>query len=467
MKILGSGKGLQTKARMENCMKKDTRKRHAAAAAVVLGSIIFYLIGYWQDGVIITPDSDSYLMMQADREPLYCIFLWLMRELFGHDIYLDAAVVVQCVLAGIATAVFTLSLKKRFDLNRIVTFLVWAIQCGLTFLNRYVAHRKYSYFNSIRTEALAYSLYLFLILGLLAILYDKSREGVVLSLIWAVVLTSIRKQMVVAFGLIFLAVLYAWWKNKGWKKALLYAALFVALGLGSTRLIDCTYNYVCRGVFTMHTGDSSFILGNELYAANEGMAERITDDVNRAIFLEILARADAEEYNIQYAGEGWYGLQDHYSMSYDRIKFDIVMPVIREYQDSVGMAETDREDNYNAIAGTIMKEILRPCVPDLFKIFAVNVISGFITTLLKVHPVLNVVAPFLYAAYIALFVWLAAKGSYKKENSSLLFAALVMTALVATIILTSATIYCQMRYMLYNTGLFYQAGLIMLHEALR
>ena len=114
-----------------------------------------------------------------------------------------------------------------------------------------------------------------------------------------------------------------------------------------------------------------------------------------------------------------------------------------------------------------MKEILKPCAPDLFKIFAVNVISGFITTLLKVHPVLNVVAPFLYAAYIALFVWLAAKGSYKTEHSSLLFAALVMTALVATIILTSATIYCQVRYMLYNTGLFYQAGLIMLHEALR
>lgn len=448
-------------------MKNDTRKRQAAALAVALASIVFYLIWYWQDGVIITPDSDSYLTMQADREPLYCIFLWLMRKIFGNRIYLEVTVVAQCVLAGIATAVFTLSLKKRFRLNRIVSFCVWGIQCGLTFLNRYVAHRRYSYFSSIRTEALAYSFYLFLILGLLAILYDKSIRGVLISLIWAVVLTSIRKQMLVAFGLMFLAIIYAWRKDKGWKKAVLYATLIVILGLGSTRLIDCTYNYVCRGTFTAHTGDSSFILGNELYAANEEMAQQITDDVNRAIFLEILARADAEEYNIQYAGEGWYGLQTHYSMSYDRIKFDIVMPVIREYQDSVGMAEADREDSYNAIAGTIMKEILIPCVPDLFQIFAVNVISGFITTLLKVHPVLNIVALFLYAAYIALFIWLAAKGSYKTEHSALLFAALVMTALVATIILTSATIYCQMRYMLYNTGLFYQAGLIMLYEALQ
>ncbi len=108
-----------------------------------------------------------------------------------------------------------------------------------------------------------------------------------------------------------------------------------------------------------------------------------------------------------------------------------------------------------------------PCLPDLLRIFAVNVISGLITTVLKVHPVLNVVAMLLYLAYIGLFLWLVKKGSYHKADTSLLFAALVMISLVATIVLTSATIYCQMRYMLYNTGLFYQAGLIMLYEALR
>lgn len=446
-------------------MKNDRKKQQAAVAAVVLVSVLFYLIWYRHDGVVLTPDSDSYITMQADREPGYCFYLWLMRAFFGRKIYLDAAAVLQCIIAGIATAVFTLSLKKRFLLNNIISFGIWGIQCGLTLLNRFVAQRGYSYFNSIRTEALAYSFYLFLILGLLAILYDKSRKGIVASLIWAVVLTSIRKQMLVSFGLIFLAIAYAWWKDKGWKKAIVYSMVIVLLGLGSTRLIDCTYNFAFRGIFTAHTGDSSFILGNEIYVADKEMAEQISTDTNRAIFLEILARCDENEYNIQYAGDGWYGLQDHYSLSYDRIKFDVVMPVIREYQDSIGMTEASREDSYNAIAGAIMKEILMPCVPDLLKIFAVNVISGLITTVLKVHPILNVVSFILYAAYIALFIRLAAKGSYHRPRTSLLFAALVMIALVATIVLTSATIYCQMRYMLYNTGLFYQAGLVMLYEA--
>lgn len=448
-------------------MKNDTRKRQAAAAAVVLVSVLFYLIWYLHDGVVLTPDSDSYITMQADREPGYCFYLWLMRLVFGNKICLDAAVVLQCIIAGISTAAFTLSLKKRFRLNNIISSGVWGIQCGLTLLNRFVAQRGYSYFNSIRTEALAYSFYLFLILGLLAVLYDRSGKGILASLFWAVVLTSIRKQMLVSFELIFLAVIYAWRKDKGWKKAVLYAAVFVFLGLGSTRLLDCAYNFAYRGVFTAHTGDSSFILGNELYVANADMAETISDDTNREIFREILARCDADGYNIQYAGDGWYGLQDHYSMSYDRIKFDVVMPVIREYQDNIGMPQAEREDSYNAIAGAVMKEILMPCAPDLFRIFAVNVISGLITTVLKVHPTLNIIALFLYLAYIALFILLVKKGAYQKADTSLLFAALTMTALVATIVLTSATIYCQMRYMLYNTGLFYQAGLVMLYEALK
>lgn len=448
---------------------KITMKQQAAVVSLVIISILFYLIWYFKDGVIITPDSESYIIMQADREPGYCLYLWLVRIIFGNKLYLEAAVVVQCIIAGVSTAVFTLSLRRRFRLPAVISFGIWFIQCGLTLLNRFVAQRGYSYFNSIRTEALAYSFYLFFILGLLKIIYDRSIRGIAESLLWAIILTTIRKQMLVCFGLIFLACIYAWWKEKGWKKAVVYSAVIVISGLGVTRLADCTYNLAFRGEFTSHTGDSSFILGNELYAADNDMAENISSEINRNIFLEIMSRCEEAEYNIKYAEEGWYGLQNHYSTAYDRIKFDIVMPVIREYQDSVGMDEIYREDSYNEIAGTIMKELLAPCAPGLIKIFAVNVISGFITTILKVHPVLNIMAFFIYLAYIMLFVAAVVKGRRRHKEFAegvLPFAVLVLVSLTATIALTSATIYCQMRYMLYNTGLFYQAGLILFYDVI-
>lgn len=449
-------------------MKEGRRKQQLIGIALMLVSVVFYLIWYLHDGVVMTPDSESYIIMQTDREPGYCYYLWLLRTVFGEGKYLDVAVILQCVIAGWACAALTVSLKDRFRLNRWYACGILAVQYGLTLLNRFVAQRRYSYFNSIRTEGLAYSFYVFLILGLIGIIYDKSAKSICKSIFWAVVLTSIRKQMLVGFGLIFLCLLYAWWKDKGRGKAIRYAVVIVLAGLVCTRGIDCVYNYAFRGSFTAHTGDSSFILGNEIYVANETMAENISSDRNREIFLEILSRADKQEYNIRYAGSGWFGLEDHYSNSYDRIKFDVVMVVIREYQNETGVAQELRDSGYHEIAGELMREILVPCIPDLLKLFAVNVISGTITTVLKVHPLLNPIAVLLYILYIALFIWLVRKKSYRKPGCSVLpFAALVLTAIAATIVLTASTIYCQMRYMLYNTGLFYQAGLIMLAEACR
>ena len=104
-------------------------------------------------------------------------------------------------------------------------------------------------------------------------------------------------------------------------------------------------------------------------------------------------------------------------------------------------------------------------IPNLIKLFFCNVIHGMITTVLKVHPALNWGALFLYVAYISVFVFLCRKQSYKMVSASALpFAAITLISILGTAGLTSITIYCQMRYMLYNTPLFYQAGLIMLVE---
>ena len=223
--------------------------------------------------------------------------------------------------------------------------------------------------------------------------------------------------------------------------------------------------YVSRGEFAPHTGDSSFILGTELYVANQNMAQYIEDDDRRAIFNEIMERVDESGYNTQYAGKGWQNIEDHYSASYDRIKFDIVMVVIREYQDKHNVPQEYRDSNYNQIADAMMKELLVPCIPGIIRIFGSNILHGMITTVLKVHRVLNWIVVILYIAYVCIFVRLIRLHGLKNcSNSSVPFALVVILAIVFNVVLTSVKIYPQMRYMLYNTALFYQAGLGMLTE---
>lgn len=386
----------------------------------------------------------------------------------GWKGYQQLAVIVQCLLAAIAASAITVGLSRRFDLHWLGTMGVLVIQYGITLLNRFVAQRRYSYYNSIETEAITYSIWIFFFLNLLGIIYDNSKKNIIMGLVCAVLLMSTRKQMIVAFGLLFLCLVVTWWKNKKWYIAILSAGIVVLLGLAGTRLIDCTYNYGVRGVFAPHTGDSSFILGTEIYVADEDMASYISSQTNRELFLEIMSRADLLEYNARYAGKGWHNIEEHYSDSYDRIKFDIVNVVIREKQLSQGMNDQERDSDANRIMNEMMKDLIIPCIPGMFKIFCSNIVHGMVTTVLKVHTVLNWVALFLYIIFIGLIAYLfKTQSGHMREKSSAYMAVMVLTAIVVNVVGTSAAIYPQMRYMLYNTGLFYQSAWIMLIEVYR
>lgn len=437
-------------------------------AGIFIASALFYLFWYWKDGIILTPDADSYIQMTSDREPGYCSFLWVLRVLFGNDRYLPIAVILQCLIAAVAAAVLTYTLWKWFALHWVCAAAILVIQYGITLLNRFVAQRRYSYYNSIETEGLAYSFWIFFFLSILGILYKKDKKSIVLSMVWSVVLISIRKQMLVTLGLVFLCLLYVWWREKKGVRAVIYALAVIFLCLAGTKVIDCSYNYMKRGVFASHTGDSTFILGTEIYLADNSMAEHIKEEETKALFLEIMERAAQKEYHVSFAKKGWQALEDHYSQSYDRIKFDVVSVVIREKYESSNSADRSWETYYNEITGKLVRDLLVPCLPNLCRLFCANVIHGMVTTVLKVHPVLNWAALFLYILYSSLIYWLIKKKSYKiLEISALPFAVLVLFAIAGNVALTSATIYCQMRYMLYNTALFYQAGVLMLVDAYR
>ncbi len=453
---------------MQNCFKRIGNRKSLCCIAMLLVSVVFYLLWYWCDGIIITPDAQSYIGMSSAREPGYSVFLWICRLFAGEDGGLALAVILQCLLAAVAACALVYGLQKRFSFNWVVSIGILLIQYGITLLNRFVAQRRYSYYNSIETEALTYSIWVFFVLSLLGIIYDKDKKSIITAVLYSVILMSMRKQLLICFAILFLCLVFVWWKEKKWIKAIGFAFVIVILGIVGTRLLDCTYNLAVRGVFAPHTGDSSFVLGTVIYVADEDMAEKIESDENREVFLEIIRRAKEQGYNSRYAGEGWQNIEDHYSASYDPIKFSIVNVVIREKQDIRGIADDIREADRNRIMSELVGDLLVSCLPGMFKIFCSNLVHGAVTTVLKTHAILNWIALGFYIFYIGLGIWLIRMRSYQKvQTSVILFAALVLVGMAINIGATSAIIYPQMRYMLYNTGLFYQAGLLMLYEAWR
>lgn len=454
---------------------------------IFIFSLLFYLFWYMQDGVIMTNDAQSYIDMQSDREPGYCVFLAVLRLFFGGQRSLHAAVIIQCIAAALAACALVKALRELFNLKLIESAAVLIIQYGITLLNKFAALRHYSYYNSIETEGLAYSLWIFFFICILEVLYRENggrKKGIVKALIWSILLISIRKQMLITLIILGIAIIYAYCadekrngESRGISKhifeALAVSAAAALAGFFASQLIDCAYNFALRGEFGRHSGDSSFILGTQLYLADAEMAESIEDDALQTLFLEIMARADENEYNIRYAGKGWQNIEEHYSLAYDNIKFGIMMPVIRGYIEEAGIGQDGWQKPYNELAGEMMKSLLLPCMPRLVKLFSCNFIHGLVTTVLKTHRLLNLIAAVIYALYAALIfalIYLAKRGDAFDEGTrpcACAFAVMVLAAIAINDAFTSVAIYPQMRYMLYNTGLFYQSGVVMLAELIK
>lgn len=443
------------------------QKKNLVPFVLFVVSSLFYLLFYLYDGIILTEDANSYIMMETNREPGYCIFLWIIRYLFGTDIYLHIAVIVQCIIAGAAATAITVSLTRRFSLHVMTATGILAIQYAITLLNRFVAQRRYSYYNSIETEALSYSLWIFFMIAIMNVIYEKRRRDIVAAFIWSLLLMSIRKQMYITLGVLFFAIIYVLWKKDKKVKVIVVSLLIIFVCLLSNNLIDRTYNFAMRGVFEEHTGDASFIFGTEVYMAEESYADYISDEEMRKLFLQILKQSKKKEYNKIYAPDVFLGLEDHYSLSYDRIKFDIVNVIIREYEDEIGIHEDEREQFSSELIGEMVKELFLPSINSMIKLFLQNVIHGLIITVaLKRNVITSFGAIGIYTAYIFLAYLIFKRKKNYITNSVIPIAVITLLAILGNIGLTSATIYCQARYMLYNTALFYQIGLIMLAECI-
>ena len=104
---------------------------------------------FWTD-LIFSPDSETYIAMSLHREPLYSLFLALMRALFGPDRekYLMGAIIIQSLLTAVAAWSIPAFLYKKAlppQTGRLSSahdafwgVLIVPLRCGKT---RYVLHQ--------------------------------------------------------------------------------------------------------------------------------------------------------------------------------------------------------------------------------------------------------------------------------------------------------------------------------------
>ena len=450
---------MKKKEKKENLSKE----RHTASWIRLAVSAVFYMAFCFIFGVQMGADSRGYINMVSAREPVYPLFLWALRSVFGEASYLGIVILLQNILMAFAVWWSTEEIGKRFRLPGFVLAGMLAVHFGVACICQFLAERGAIYSNMIMTEGLTISLWLIFMILMFRAVLDRDGKAWILALLLAAVMMDTRKQMAVGYITICAAMFFGRMgkeaPGKYWKGLLVTVCgcvLSILLAMGGTRL----YNYVLRGNFAQNTRDMNLVLTTTLYAADKEDASRIEEEAVRELFLLTMDKLEETESNYRFAGKGWRALEAHYEDHFDVITIDTTGDLYIDYAVERGFAKgIEAEQEADRMSAVIVRSLFADNIGTYLRIYEASILNGLINTVAKRSSLLDWYALAAYIGYIVLMLLCLRKEACRTEGMVGVF---VLLAILVNVGVAAALIFCQTRYMIYNMALFYVAGILML-----
>ena len=425
--------------------------------------IAFYLAFCFVFGVQMGADSRGYINMVSAREPVYPLFLWAFRSLFGENLYLWIVIILQNLIMAVAVWWSTEELGKRFSLPGIVQAGMIGVYFGVACICQFLAERGAIYSNMIMTEGITISMWLFFMGLVFRVVLDENKKALVAALLLAAVMMDTRKQMAVGYITICAAMFFGRMGKDALKEYLKKLVIVVCgcvlslvLALGGTRL----YNFVLRGDFVQNTRDMNLVLTTTLYAADKEDATLIEEESVRELFVLTMEKLEETESNYRFAGSGWRALEEHYENHFDVITIDTTGHLYIDYAVERGFAEgIEAEQEADRMSAVIVRSLFADNLGTYLRIYGASILNGLINTVAKRSSLLDWYALAAYIGYIALMLMCLRKEACRTEGMVGVF---VLLAVLINVGVAAALIFCQTRYMIYNMALFYVAGILML-----
>lgn len=471
-----------------NRNNRKQRDRQEGAGQIILPGafLIFFGILWYISPIGIYPDSGSYISLQSGREPLYPLFLAFFRFIFreGDTIVwlagsgqldsekavelihtwpaLRVSLFVQSMAAGFACWYLTCVIRRVFSLNLFLTVLT-----GLCTLIPYIltplASSSHMVLNkAVLTEGLAFPMFSVftgcMVQGLFA--QEKKRRFYGAALVWSLLLALARNQMLVTAAVWGVAVFYEIARSRRWKY-LAGLALSLAVFFGGRMLCHQIYNRLAHEGYSGAATGSYNMLTTLLYLSDGEDGVLLTDDAQRALFETMHRQMEAEGMTRADAPAGLLNRAYHYEEYYDRIGFGIQQPCLFGYVEEQGILDGEA---LNAVVG-IALQMDRELFPHLAGAYISNyfatVVSGLTRSVAASGMIMGIYAAGIYTIAILLMLYLFWNNRNSRAALLMLFALLMIGANVSA---TALMIMCLSRYMIYNTALFYIAGLMCLAE---
>lgn len=471
---------------MEEYRKNRTAKERAFFWITGVLCLLFFLFFAFHDGPVICVDSESYITMDSQRDPVYPLFLSFFRTivppgtLYGQDAYLFYAVVVQSILNAVSVWLFGLIICRIAGeyRSRKIACLYGGIgvfcELMVRLINRFVAARGSMYSECIMSESLAMPLFT-LYMGVLClwILYHRKRDFAFLVILMSLLLLT-RGQMEIVLVITVLTSLFHDGIRRASRSLKRVFLSLLAAGLAFVLFNACelSYFHMRYGIFMKTTNGSKAAACTLLYSADASdtaLFDRYGTPEEKELFEQIIAQCGEQGLLKENLPDhaSWLATAEHFAQSYDVIGFDVLPSVIRPYMDSdpayASLSGIEYTRAYDAIVSDLNSVLIHQDKKDLIEVYADNILDGLITTNARVMPGLNEASIVIYGIYIALLVLLLRKGrEVVTACSEIALLGVLINALVVGLV-----IFPQPRYMFYNMPTFWTMLLIQAAEVRR
>lgn len=512
--------------RSDQLLQPDSRHcdRLFYLSLLLLALAAFLLIGSREP--VLFDDSGAYMQVGYIEGvmPIYPLFLLLNQWVFGLESYLHAVVIEQAVLAAVCVIFFVRVVRDAFALRYWESYLLFF----LAVLPFTVDMPQSMVPQQIVTEGIAYALFYLFMIVLLKAVWTKRYTWMAVALGMVVVLSMVRSQLQILFGVCGIIFLYVVCKRRACGKNLhllvraaggiLGCICICLVGIFIIAEITDGYGKLVKSdgslkVFAMKVqspeayeiyvsehesvgstveekketgGDAqsekaeklvnkgfttsqyiSLIFSRGMYEADPEDVELFEDEVERGLYTALYQAADAAEERYTYARTGLWMWQDIVGGIGKVGKTCYRIPSEYYAENCPDIIASDHfSDTRNAHLQHIGITLIRAHFGRFLYHTLMLLPQAFICTVFfQIRPI------YLLCHLVTLFLYLSALAlmiwgyaDRKTDQRCAEFMALVLGCNVEMVIVISLVFFGQQRYLVYNFGIFYAAYYLLLRE---
>ena len=438
--------------------------KHIHLIAIAIFSLTFIIL-FNVFGICFTPDSYGYVDMNLSREPIYPLFLMIIRSIFGIEHYAIIAVILQIALAVNAIFSFCKSITKRFNINGKYIVCVYFLLYVYYFmaLPLYIIIKLDSPLVTaplaILTEGVTYSLYLLYIKSLILAGCDRNFKNLSIAILYACLMSLTRAGLMPTIVATVIVGLYiAITGNRKLKRTItvIIAGVFAFVFIF---VFENVYFLICHGKFMTHTYGPVTTLSNIMYTSDKADENEFEDGNLRDIFAGTYKEMhdNGYGYNVE-PSLNLIGRGLDIEKSHDYIKFIAFGKTIGKEYDRLNLtSEMERSIYSDNIARILSKVLIKDHFGRWIEGYISLCIQGYIRTV-AYAPQSSLMRIFTLVITILYFVGLFL---FRKNKDVTIYLLITILSILGIVLSTSLVIMCMTRYMVYNFVVFYLGFIIM------